>query len=571
VEADPRSPERGQYGFMQSLIREVAYGTLARRDRRARHLAAARYFEALGDDELAGVLASHYLAAHEASADGPEADAVATQARIALKGAAERAANLGAHGQAVAYLDQALAVTTDPLERASLMELAAESDNAGGEGDTAPQRAQDALDAYLAAGDDRSAVRGSVVLARILMDQGRLGDAVAAVEAGLARAQPGSDDDLIAALNANLSRALMRSSEPHKSIDAADRALDIAERTGLEPVIAEAFINKGSSLEQIGRRLEGVALLEKAVEIAHGAGLVDVELRAINNLSVGYIDDVPRRALDTVMEGIGLARKVGQRGMLNWMIGTNAMYRTVVGESWESSRQLVEETLSSQASAYDHARAAAILASLRAFVGDEGDVIAEATHEIGDVNEPQVLAMLEHARSLVALFAGRYADSLRATLKSIEIHPEFTPIVGPYGVRAAARGGDLAGARSAARLVVDYTRAGAVPRTSALTASAIVAAMEGREQEALESFRAAVELARSVGAEFKAAQVALDAITLLPNESLPRQWAPFAREVFEHLGARPYLALLDEAAGLERTEQAQRPPIQVEEATTSTV
>ena len=52
VEIDPRSPERGQYAFVQALIREVAYGTLAQRDRRARHLAAARYFEALGDDEL---------------------------------------------------------------------------------------------------------------------------------------------------------------------------------------------------------------------------------------------------------------------------------------------------------------------------------------------------------------------------------------------------------------------------------------------------------------------------------------------------------------------------------------
>ena len=52
-EPRPRSPERGQYGFVQALIREVAYGTMARRDRRARHLAAARYFESLGDDELA--------------------------------------------------------------------------------------------------------------------------------------------------------------------------------------------------------------------------------------------------------------------------------------------------------------------------------------------------------------------------------------------------------------------------------------------------------------------------------------------------------------------------------------
>ena len=64
VQSDPRSPERGQYAFVGALVREVAYGTLARRDRRDRHLAAARYFEGLGDEELAGVLASHYADAY---------------------------------------------------------------------------------------------------------------------------------------------------------------------------------------------------------------------------------------------------------------------------------------------------------------------------------------------------------------------------------------------------------------------------------------------------------------------------------------------------------------------------
>ena len=44
LEADPRSPERGQYAFVQALIREVAYNTLSRSDRKTRHLAAARFF-----------------------------------------------------------------------------------------------------------------------------------------------------------------------------------------------------------------------------------------------------------------------------------------------------------------------------------------------------------------------------------------------------------------------------------------------------------------------------------------------------------------------------------------------
>ena len=95
-ETDPRSPERGQYAFVQALIREVAYNTLSKKDRKKLHLAAARYFESLGSDELAGALASHYLAAHANAGEDAEADALAGQARIALKAAAARAAALGA-------------------------------------------------------------------------------------------------------------------------------------------------------------------------------------------------------------------------------------------------------------------------------------------------------------------------------------------------------------------------------------------------------------------------------------------------------------------------------------------
>src|SRR5438105_8575822 len=95
MESDPRSPERGQFSFVQALIREVAYNTLAKRDRKTRHLAAARFFESLGSDEIAGGLAGHYLAAHANAADGPEADALAAQAQISLRAAAERAIALG--------------------------------------------------------------------------------------------------------------------------------------------------------------------------------------------------------------------------------------------------------------------------------------------------------------------------------------------------------------------------------------------------------------------------------------------------------------------------------------------
>ncbi|HUQ43306.1 MAG TPA: adenylate/guanylate cyclase domain-containing protein, partial [Candidatus Limnocylindria bacterium] len=120
-EMDARSPERGQYAFVQALIREVAYNTLSKKDRKKLHLAAARYFESLGNDELAGGLASHYLAAHGSAAEGPEADALAGQARIALRAAATRASALGSFDQAVVFLTQALEVAAAPNDRVDIL------------------------------------------------------------------------------------------------------------------------------------------------------------------------------------------------------------------------------------------------------------------------------------------------------------------------------------------------------------------------------------------------------------------------------------------------------------------
>src|SRR5207248_1922930 len=144
---DPQSPERGQYAFVQGLIREVAYNMLAKRDRKSRHLAAARLFESLATNEIAAGLAAHYLAAWRNSLEGPEADAVAAQAGIALRAAAERATDLGSHKQAVAFLDQALGVTTAPADAADLLERAGESAVAAGQYEAAEAYLRRATDA----------------------------------------------------------------------------------------------------------------------------------------------------------------------------------------------------------------------------------------------------------------------------------------------------------------------------------------------------------------------------------------------------------------------------------------
>ena len=86
VQADPRSPEHGQYGFLQDLLRKVAYETLAKADRKARHLAAAAQLEqGWGEQEVVEVVASHYLAAYEAVPDADDASGDPREGRRAAR------------------------------------------------------------------------------------------------------------------------------------------------------------------------------------------------------------------------------------------------------------------------------------------------------------------------------------------------------------------------------------------------------------------------------------------------------------------------------------------------------
>ena len=98
------------------------------------------------------MLAEHYAAAYRNAPSGPEADALAGQARIALRAAADRAATLGSHAQAVAFLTLALEITQEPAERAPLLERAGREAT-----DATPDAArplfEQAIDLYRSLGD----------------------------------------------------------------------------------------------------------------------------------------------------------------------------------------------------------------------------------------------------------------------------------------------------------------------------------------------------------------------------------------------------------------------------------
>ena len=126
VDMDWRSPRRGQYHFVPSLIRDVAYGRIPRRDRFKRHLAVARHLEELEDPTLSGIVASHYLDALQ-SAGVDETESIVPAVLDAVEVATRRAMALHAHPAVVALVDRIERLTLEPSDRFRFVIRAAQS------------------------------------------------------------------------------------------------------------------------------------------------------------------------------------------------------------------------------------------------------------------------------------------------------------------------------------------------------------------------------------------------------------------------------------------------------------
>src|SRR5439155_17318900 len=209
LQADPRSPERGQYGFVQDLLKRIAYETLAKRERKGRHLAAAEYLERSwgpAEQEIVGVVASHYLAAYEVAPQADDAAEIKQKAGDHLTRAGERAASLAANEEAQRYFEQAAELAEEPLAEASLRERAGETAWTGGNAETAREQLSRALVLFEDAGQTHPAARVSARLGEVEWQSGELEPAVARMELAFAVLSAEEPDADVAALAAQLGR-----------------------------------------------------------------------------------------------------------------------------------------------------------------------------------------------------------------------------------------------------------------------------------------------------------------------------------------------------------------------------
>ena len=437
VEDDPRSPERGQYRFVQGVIQEIAYGRLHRSDRRDRHLAAAEYFQTFDDPELAGVVSTHYQKAFDASPQGPQRDELQRRAIEALVTAAERAASLHADMQAMALYDQAVTLASNDEDRAGWLLRAAMSAADEGAFERGVAYLDRAEDSFRAAANHEGLLR--VATQRSYLYNGSFSSptAVAAIEPAYLGLDD-IDDDVTLGVAAEMARGCSLVGRSDEALEVADRALPVANRLERTDVIAELLVTRATALAFGHRSLEAIAGLRGALAVSEEEGLLSTAVRAINNLvsvSAGYSIQTSHDLAPRLLE---LAERVG---ISDWVVRSMLITADIAwGQgAWDEHLGWADrmEELTSDQMWTD------ILGSMRAGVaayrGSDG-AIDEWLRVIDliDNDDPQTHGNMELFRSMAATMQG---DWRRAYDHSLAAASDWTAL--PISARAVVRLGDV--------------------------------------------------------------------------------------------------------------------------------
>lgn len=539
MDENPRSPERGQYRFVQSLIKEVAYGRLAKTDRVSRHLEVARHTEELNDPELAGVIASHYASAAEADAGNEE---LVEKARSAIVASAERAAELHSDVQAAALYRRAIDLAADEAERARLNIRLTNCLDASGREDLAFEVGKEALEYYREVGDQSGMAEAATCIAHTL--SGNF-DATRSTEIILPvyQSTPQTDDEVWARLASETSRALALALRNQEAIEVADAAIPVLERLEMTEDLLETLNNKAISLGQGHRWTEGMALLRGVAEMAAEHGLLSTELRAVNNMIAGSQNDTHRE--DWVKDWRPLIKRSGN---LAWQIRAlffDSLNRFLEGDL-EGALALVDEAEGLDLS--DFWRVGFEVNRLRFEQTRDGSTpeskarMLEIATEWQDSADPQIVEIGGQIQIEAHYLSGEVQAGAQFCA-AMELNPWDFPYAQQRGIECTALAGDLVSARRLLERLQAHERKGRALEGVRQMALMVTAALEGDTEPALAAYEKAIGLWESTVDLVDLAQLNAISATVLPSDHPVA--AEGARAAYEFLTAHGFQAHLD--------------------------
>ena len=546
---------------MQSVVRQVAYGTLSRRDRKARHLAAADFLGSQPDpsDDLAVVVAQHLLDAVDLSGSGDtDADELIPRACALLERAGVRAKALGSPGEAWRLYESALARTTDPAEQARLSFMCAETAQDAGDYPGGAELARRAMDLYdeLGRPTDAAAAAGVVSLSMQILSDFAGVIALAEPRWQALQGVPGAENAIIR-LAGPLAIANFEVGDDAKASGYVEGRVFAAEAIGDPEHLAKSMINLGGRFQ--GRRGPSVAqaMYEAAAALSRAHDLPGPLAHALVNLGTILMSrDLPA-ALDTLKEAREKARRAGVSGMIDYSGGNYCAALWSAGRLAES-RQVVTETV-------EVATAPTVrlgLAFLDVFLADAVGDPTPVTPEIDSASSAWDLAArgcIDVMRLMSAGDAPAAAELAEATLAhqlaASGIEDDFMQFWPPL-VRAALAAGDVPLAERLLAPAADSAPGLITPAVGAhlLHLRGLVGSLRGDDAATVEAdLRAGVAALADFGAVGWSARAEEDLARWLVDQGRAGDAQPHfehARAAYEQIGAVGWLRTLDASNAL---------------------
>jgi tetratricopeptide (TPR) repeat protein len=551
LEADPRSPERGQYGFLHALFQKVAYDTLSRRERKARHLAVAAYFEdewGPEDSEVVEMVASHYLEAYRASPDAEDAAGIKARACARLARAAERAASLAASEEAYRRYEEAAELEDDPPRRGELLERAGEAARASGRLDAAERALEQAVALFESAGALHPAARATARLGSILYDLGRLDEGIARMEQSFEVLAADEPDGDLATLAHELARLYMFAGNDALHEERVELALEVSETLELPEIISQALNTKAMLLHR--RPHESSALIREALDVALEHDLTSTALRAYNNLAfLSELNDHLREGRTACEDGIGLARRRGDRTW-EWILLSNLISFLFRFGDWDEAVVLADEVPDEARDAGFGAYPTETLAQIHVIRGDLDSArpmaLLMSRYEASSDLQARGMALLVRASLLAA--EGNSAVAAAVASEGAEaLASHRSPYLGDclgVLVDAGLAAGDPATVEEGLARSRSVGLATPTLRAHQSRLSARLAAHAGESERVQPGFKAAEALFRQAENAFWLAVTLLDHGEWLLSEQRDADAEPLlteAREIFERLKVAPRL------------------------------
>ncbi len=571
IQSDPRSPERGHYVFVQDLVRGVAYGTLARHDRRLRHEAAAAYLEAswVGEEGVAEVIAAHLVAAHEAEPGAPDAADLRDRALQALARAGDHATSLGAPDAAQRYYERALQLAVGERLRAELSSKAGLAARLQARHQQATAHYTAAFELDSALGDVASAARALGGVAYIELAEGRLNSALEHMKQALDMLMSADEsdterNDALADAAALLASTEYFHGELHSALEHADLALSVAESWRLMETLTSALDTKSWVLAALGRREEGEILEEGALKLARALGMPRLGTIESNLGDTLQEADRLEAAAGHFEQAAVAARRIGDRAGSAFADLGGASALLDLGR-WDRCAELVTSYLEHDATelgthvpTVGYAVGFTWLYLWRGQLDGARHLVgaAESLFErTGASNIAQDLrALLKAAEAGVASAEGRLSDALGLAKEALELSLEAYPTMARRGLWEASQAAIALGHRAELEALIETTsrrfREGTQPSLQAHLSRwrANLGAGDEGDPEAL--FRKAIDAFDRLRRPFWAAVVRTElGEWLLAGDAEDEAQAPLAeaRAALEQLGATPWVARVDAA------------------------